>query len=96
MYNKDVLNSLIDEFGLENAILYCKMESRKSQLMFEDSMRRGEIGSSEWEFEKDWWNENEKQLLTLKLNNNECVTTSRKQSKISIGDKTMVPLKIVR
>jgi hypothetical protein len=96
MYNKDVLNSLIDEFGLENAILYCKMESRKSQLMLEDSMRRGEIGSSEWEFEKDWWNENEKQLLTLKLNNNECVTTSRKQSKISIGDKTMVPLKIVR
>lgn len=76
MYNKDVLNTLIREFGFEKAIIYCKMESRKSQLMLEDSRKRGEIGSSEWEHERDWWKENETQLLTINSKNDEFVTTS--------------------
>jgi hypothetical protein len=36
MYNKDVVNTLIREFGIENTILYCKMESRKNDLIYED------------------------------------------------------------
>lgn len=96
MYNKDVLNTLIREFGFEKAIIYCRMESRKSQLMFEDSVRHGEIGSSEWEHERDWWKENENQLLTIKLKDDEFVRTSKKQPKVRSYNKTVVSSKNVR
>jgi hypothetical protein len=90
MYNKDVLNALIVEFGIENAIIYCKMESRKSQLMLDDSIRRGEIGSSEWEFERDWWKENETELLTINLNQNANKTIVRKSPQNNISNKRVV------
>jgi hypothetical protein len=82
MYNKEILDTLIREFGVENTIMYCKMESRKSQLMLDDSKRRGEIGSSEWEYEMNWWKENETELLTIKSKSDEFVRTSRKASKV--------------
>lgn len=87
MYNKDVLNVLIQEFGFEQAIIYCKLEARKNELMLTRSKEIGEIGSSEWEHERDWWNE---QLLTLKQDKNESVRTFRKSPKNSVGDKTVV------
>lgn len=96
MFNKEILDALVEEFGVENAILYCKMESRKSQLMFDESKRKGEIGSSEWEFEKDWWNTSEQELLTLKSKNNGHSKSSRKPSKIKLGSKTMVSVNTVR
>lgn len=95
MYNKEILNTLVKEFGIEKTIIYCKMESKKSQLMFEDSKRRGDVGSSEWEHERDWWKENEKELLTIKSKDNEFVRTFRKQPKISTCSKTMVSSKNV-
>lgn len=96
MYNKEILDTLVKEFGVEKTIIYCKMESRKSQLMFEDSKRRGEIGSSEWEYERDWWKENETELLTINLKSDEFVRTSRKKPKISFSGKAVVPVKNVR
>lgn len=95
MYNKEILDALIREFGVENAIIYCKMESRKSQLMLEDSRKRGEIGSSEWEYERDWWKENETELLTIKSKNHEFVRTSRKAPKVRSYNKTVVSRKNV-
>ena len=94
MYNKEILDTFIREFGVEKTIIYCKMESRKSQLMLDDSKRRGEIGYSEWEFERDWWKENETELLTIKSKNDEFVRTSRKQPKVRVSGKTVVPIKI--
>lgn len=96
MYNKEVLNTLIREFGFEKAIIYCRMESRKSQLMLEDSRRHGEIGSSEWEHERDWWKENENELLTIKSKEDEFVRTPRKESKVRSYNKAVVSGKNVR
>jgi hypothetical protein len=96
MYNKEILEALIREFGVENAIIYCRLESRKSQLMFQDSIRNGEIGSSEWEHERDWWKENETELLTIKSKNDEFVRTSKKQPKVRSYNKAVVSSKNVR
>lgn len=96
MYNKEILDTLIKEFGVENAMIYCKMESRKSQLMLDDSKKRGEIGSSEWEHERDWWKENETELLTIKSKNHEFVRTSKKQPKVRSYNKAVVSVKNVR
>jgi hypothetical protein len=96
MYNKEILDTLIREFGVENTIMYCKMESRKSQLMLDDSKRRGEIGSSEWEYEMNWWKENETELLTIKSKSDEFVRTSRKAPKVRSYNKTVVSSKNAR
>lgn len=96
MYNKEILDTLIREFGIQSAIIYCKMESRKSQLMLDDSKRRGQIGSSEWEHERDWWKENENQLLTIKSKDDEFVRTSKKQPKVRSYNKAVVSSKNVR
>lgn len=90
MYNKDVVNALIREFGIENAILYCKMESRKNDLLYQDALDRGVIGSSEIKYERDWWNDEENLLQTLNNNKNENVRTVRKFSKSNVSRKTVV------
>jgi hypothetical protein len=90
MYNKDVVNALIREFGIENTILYCKMESRKNDLLYQDALDRGVIGSSEIKYERDWWNDEENLLQTLNNNKNENVRTVRKFSKSNVSRKTVV------
>jgi hypothetical protein len=90
MYNKDMVNALIREFGIENAILYCKMESRKNDLLYQDALDRGVIGSSEIKYERDWWNDEENLLQTLNNNKNENVRTVRKFSKSNVSRKTVV------
>jgi hypothetical protein len=96
MYNKDVVNALIREFGIENTILYCKMESRKNDLLYQDALDRGVIGSCEIEYERDWWNDEANLLQTLNNNKNENVRTVRKFSKDRNSDKTVVSFKNVR
>jgi len=93
MYNKDVLDTLIREFGVENAILYCKMESRKNDLLYEDALNRGMIGSCEIEYERDWWKDEGDLLQTLNKNKNGNVESIRKISKNHTSDKAVVSFK---
>jgi hypothetical protein len=95
MYNKDVVNALIREFGIENTILYCKMESRKNDLLYEDALDRGVIGSCEIEYERDWWNDEGNLLQTLKDNKNGNIKIVRKLSKNSNSNKAVVSFKNV-
>ena len=96
MYNKDVVNALIREFGIENTILYCKMESRKNDLLYENALDRGVIGSCEIEYERDWWNDEGNLLQTLKNNKNGNIKVVRKLSKNSNSNKAVVSFKNVR
>lgn len=96
MYNKEILDTLVREFGIEKAIIYCGIESRKSQLMLDDSRIRGDIGSSEWEHERDWWKENETYLLTINSKNDELIKTSRKAPKVRSYNKAVVSSKNAR
>lgn len=98
MFNKDVLDALIREFGVQNTILYCKMEARKSELMLQDSIDRGQIGSSEWEYERDFWKDSEKELFNnVKMKKDgEFIRVTAKQPKSNHRDKTVVFRKTFR
>jgi predicted transcriptional regulator len=96
MYNNDLVEALIKEFGLQETIVYCKLESKKNDIMYSHSRAMGEIGSSEWEYERDWWAEKGNELSTLKLNKNERVRTFGKKPKISNSRKTVVSVKVAR
>lgn len=65
MYNQELLNQLIKEFGLANAIKFCEMESHKNKLLYQDCVNKANCEPSEFEFEQDWWS---KKATNLKLN----------------------------
>ena len=96
MYNRDILDALIKEFGVERTILYCRMESRKSDLLYQDAVNRGFIGSCELEYDRDWWNDEGNLLQTLNNNKNGNNQIIRRFSKSNNSDKTMVPRQTTR
>ena len=62
MYNKEVLAILLRTYGEEKTILFCEMEALKNKLMYEGCIKDGICEPNEFEFEKDWWKNNEKDL----------------------------------
>ena len=64
MYNHELLDELVRQFGEEATILFCKMESVKNAMLFdsveEDKQHHPE--PNEWSYERDWWKENGKKL----------------------------------
>lgn len=66
MYNKEIIDELIHRFGIESTILFCKMESVKNELLWEDCKNKkiapGEC--VEFDFERDWWKSEGELLLT--------------------------------
>ena len=64
MFNEDLLKKLLHDFGEQEAILYCKMESAKNAYQFEECIKNGEDNTcTQYDFERDWWKEAEKKLL---------------------------------
>lgn len=61
MYNKNVLEELLREFGFEKTLMYCRMESRKNELLEQEDK-----SPSEYEFEKEWWKQQHNNLKNLK------------------------------
>lgn len=57
MYNKEVLEELVRKFGIENTILFCKMEALKNAVLYEDCIKNNENTTDcvEFDFERDWW-----------------------------------------
>jgi hypothetical protein len=65
MYNKEILAELVRQFGEENTIIFCQMESVKNSLLMNSN------NENEFDYERDWWKENGKKLegtrvITLK------------------------------
>lgn len=69
MYNGELLEKLKEEFGEENTILFCKMESRKNDLLYASVEMKHYPEAYEYDFERDWWRENGKQLEFKRVNN---------------------------
>jgi len=64
MFNSDILDHLINKYGIDNVILFCEMESEKNRILFEsiEEDQRYLSEPSELGFERDWWAESGKQL----------------------------------
>ena len=58
MYNEQILKSLINRFGRDIAISYCKAESYKNSLLHEDCMKlETPPDCVEFSYERDWWSD---------------------------------------
>ena len=55
MYNKDILDELVRQFGEEKTITFCKMESVKNELIFNELETNSYTDLDEHSFERDWW-----------------------------------------
>jgi hypothetical protein len=63
MYNEDVLKRLIIDFGEQQAMLYCKLESAKNSYLFENCIKSGEDNTcTQYDYERDWWKDAETKL----------------------------------
>lgn len=56
MYNHDLLNKMIDKFGVEDVTKFAKMVSFMHDTLYQDSLVNGSDDVSEHNFERDWWN----------------------------------------
>jgi hypothetical protein len=61
MYNKEILAELVRQFGEENTIIFCQMESVKNSLLMNSNIE------NEFDFERDWWKENGEKLQGTRL-----------------------------
>jgi hypothetical protein len=68
MYNKEVLEELVKKFGIENTILFCKMEALKNSILYEDCIKNNEDTTDciEFDFERDWWQNKYEELNKTK------------------------------
>lgn len=66
MYNEMFLRRIINEHGLEQAIMFCKIESEKYEIMADEMDMGDAISVSEVIYERDWWKD---RLKTLKTEN---------------------------
>jgi hypothetical protein len=62
MYNKELLEQLLKEFGLTNTIIFCKMEAAKNDILYKDCVGKGDDECVEYDFERDWWKSQLKEL----------------------------------
>jgi hypothetical protein len=66
MYNEMFLRRIIREHGLEQAIMFCKIEGEKYEIMADEMDMGDAISVSEIVYERDWWKD---RLKTLKTEN---------------------------
>jgi hypothetical protein len=58
MYNKEILDELVRQFGIDKTIVFCKMESVKNAMLFDGAEESNFQEPNEWGFERDWWKSN--------------------------------------
>lgn len=71
MYNKEILDELVRQFGIEATILFCQMESMKNNMLYDsiEEDRRHHPEPNEWSFERDWWKEHGEKLKETRFTN---------------------------
>jgi len=55
MYNHDLLNKMIDKFGVEDVTKFANMISFMHDILYQESLVNGPDDVSEHNFERDWW-----------------------------------------
>jgi len=60
MYNKEILNKLIDTFGIDESTKFCNIVATMYDIKYNASKELNPL--SEYDFERDWWNNAYKNL----------------------------------
>jgi L-rhamnose mutarotase len=66
MYNEEFLQKVIKECGVEQASIFCQLESEKCNAQYEEMDMGDAISISEIKYERDWWAERAKSLKNNK------------------------------
>jgi hypothetical protein len=62
MYNEVFLQKVIKECGVEQAFIFCQLESEKYSAQYEEMDMGDAISVSEIKYERDWWAERAERL----------------------------------
>ena len=63
MFNEDLLKKLLHDFGEQETMLYCRMESAKNAYLFDECVKNGQDNTcTQYDFERDWWKDAEKKI----------------------------------
>lgn len=62
MSNKEILQEIMNLFGKQDAILFCRMEAYKYKMRFEEAKRTRQ-DREDLEFDVDWWENKYQELL---------------------------------
>lgn len=55
MYNHDLLNKMIDRFGMEKVTEFAEMVSFMHDVLYQEAITNGRDEPTEHNFERDWW-----------------------------------------
>lgn len=67
MYNHDLLNKMMDEFGKEDVAEFARMVSYMHNVLYENAKRNGIDEPSEHSFDRDWWKNKYEELKNVTL-----------------------------
>ncbi len=57
MFNNELVEKMIEHFGLPYVLLYCRMESFRNDALYRDCISRNEhLECIDYDYERDWWN----------------------------------------
>jgi hypothetical protein len=62
MYNHDLLNKMIDKFGVDKTTEFAEMVSFMHDVLYQEAKTNGPDEITEHNFERDWWKNTHKQL----------------------------------
>lgn len=66
MYNHDLLNKMIDSFGMKKVTDLAEMLSFMYNVLYQKAIADGSIECSEYSFERDWWKDKYEELKSVK------------------------------
>jgi len=70
MYNQDIVEAMIEKFGLARTATFCQMQSYYFKLLALEFAVKRPGGINEYEFERDWFKKKYDEL-SKQLNHNE-------------------------
>lgn len=69
MYNHELVNKMIKEFGIDNVIKFAEMVSFMHNVLYEETLINGQDEPIEHNFERDWWEDKFEELKSMKNDN---------------------------
>ncbi len=65
MYNHDLLNKMIDEFGMDKVTEFAEMVSFMHDVLYKEALVNGPDDFTEHNFERDWWKLKHEELKSV-------------------------------
>ena len=65
MYNHELINKMIDEFGMNKVTEFAEMVSFMHDVLYKETLTNGTDDFTEHNFERDWWKLKHEELKSV-------------------------------